>query len=52
MQKLSQARINTLKSIVMHMSQYELKTALLMILDGIELDYAIEIALNPRPTTQ
>jgi len=48
MKKLPQERINTLKTIVMEMSQFELKGALIMILDGGDPDYAIDTAFNPK----
>ena len=47
-QQLQKERINTLKTIVMEMSQFELKVALISILDGADVDYAIDVSYNPK----
>ena len=48
MKKIPQEKINTLKTIVMEMSQFELKCALILILSGADTDYAIDTAINPK----
>ena len=45
-QQLQKERINTLKTIVMEMSQFQLKTVLIWILDGSDIEKAIDVAMS------
>jgi len=48
MSELNEAKKNTLTAIIWEMSQFELRMALLMILNGADPAFAIDTAFNPK----